>query len=100
MNTSEKPPSSDARVDAVKLFAPFWETCDEKKLSYRIARLERALPFCRGRAADIRPHVIEHIDFLKQIRFERFPFDEYCNCTECGGGYEGGILHTPECRFR
>jgi hypothetical protein len=49
------------------MIEPFWKRCTAVELQYRIQRLERALPYCRGRAADIRPHVEEHIRFLKGV---------------------------------
>lgn len=30
----------------------------------------------------------------------RYPHDKFGNCTECGGGEEGGIQHTPDCPTR
>src|SRR5258705_5117508 len=53
-------------------FRSFWETCSKEALSFRIFRLNRALPYCRGRAADCYQLVFEHIKFLEGIKRKRF----------------------------
>ena len=48
-------------------FTPWWTRATPSELAAGIARLERALRFCRGRAADLHPHLSQHITFLKKV---------------------------------
>jgi len=46
-------------------FTPWWTRATFEELAAGIARLKRALRFCRGRAADLHPLLTEHIRFLE-----------------------------------
>lgn len=46
---------------------PWWADCPPDELQAGIARVRRALPFCRGRAADIRAHVEQHLACLESF---------------------------------
>ena len=52
--------------DFDKPFPHDWKQRPEY-VRYRIARLTRALPYCRGRAARIRPSVEREIENLKKL---------------------------------
>jgi hypothetical protein len=47
-------------------FVPWHERCTSAERIEGIKRLERALCFCRGRAADLAPHLREHIKRLQR----------------------------------
>ena len=48
-------------------FVPWWMRCTPVERQEGIRRLKRALLFCRGRAADLAPHLREHIKKLERI---------------------------------
>jgi hypothetical protein len=48
-------------------FIPWWDRCTPEQLAEGIRRLERALLFCRGRAADLAPGLRRHIARLRRI---------------------------------
>lgn len=50
-------------------FVPWWERCTRAELVEGLQRLNRALRFCRGRAADLAPHLREHIARLERVYF-------------------------------
>lgn len=56
-------------VDVTKPFPPDWQSRPDY-IRYRIMRLQRALPYCRGRAQDIRGHVEMEIHRLRLLLLE------------------------------
>jgi hypothetical protein len=48
-------------------YVPWWERCTPEERQWQIARLKRALLFCRGLAADLAPHLREHIESLEWL---------------------------------
>ena len=54
-------------------FVPWWERIDDpEEFDRRLARLNRAVWFCKGRAADLKPHLLKHIYFLESYRNDKF----------------------------
>lgn len=53
-------------------FTPWWTRCTEEEFDIQLRRLRRALRFCRGRAADLKPHLQAHIDFLEIYRLTKY----------------------------
>jgi len=52
-------------------FTPWWTRASLAELAAGIVRLKRALRFCKGRAADLRPLLEEHIRFLERYAEKR-----------------------------
>jgi hypothetical protein len=48
-------------------FIPWWDRCTPEQLAEGIRRLEHALLFCRGRAADLAPGLRAHIERLRRM---------------------------------
>lgn len=46
-------------------FIPWWERASRVELERGLRRMRRALSFCRGRAADLRPILVRHIRRLE-----------------------------------
>lgn len=42
--------------------------------------------------------IIDNNNFRLDER-SSYPVDNYGNCVECGGGYEGSIDHDPSCIY-
>lgn len=57
---------NQARAD-VGIRQPWWELATPDELQLGISRLRRALQFCRGRAADLWPHLACHILALESF---------------------------------
>ena len=56
------------QIDSTALgFHPWWTHATQEEIAQRITRLEQVKYYCKGRAADLRPHVEEHILFLKGL---------------------------------
>lgn len=60
---SATPPGLDSTAPG---FRPWWERATVVELWEGIRRLKGTLAFCRGRAADLRPHLAEHIRKLER----------------------------------
>lgn len=64
MGNYEYKHAANAEIGAL----PWWDYADEEEMRWQIARLKRGLRFCRGRAADLYPHIGKHIKFLERRR--------------------------------
>lgn len=53
-------------------FIPWWKRVDEDEFVLRLNRYRRALYFCKGRAADLRPHLQKFIRFLERYQERHF----------------------------
>lgn len=54
-------------------FTPWWTRADLATFDRNLARYRRALHFCRGRAADLRPTLAARIRFLEEWRATKWP---------------------------
>lgn len=62
-------PDSSVKVlpqhdSTVPHFLPWWDRCDQDYFRWQLARYRRALRFCRGSAADLRPLLL---NFIRQL---------------------------------
>lgn len=54
-----------------------------------------------GNYSDVKPSREETWEETQERLTDRpgYPMDNFGNCTECGGGAEGSIAHTEECKY-